>query len=205
MKIRRAAKWAAVAAVVVAGMYVGRERMLRAAGEWLVVRTPVGRADLIYVYAGAPLERPAHAASLYRRGLAPRVATGGVLVNDGLIAVGRMFNEGSVNRLMLVRGGVPGNAIVQMWLGTSTMEETRGLKKLMDAQRWRSVIIVSSPVHMRRIRFTVRRVFPPRGYTIMYSPVPDPLVRPDAWWRDEAGMVNVTIEYFKLGYYHLKY
>lgn len=188
-----------------ASLFLSRGIWLRAAGEWLVVKTPLRKADVIYVYAGGPLERPQQAAELYRRGFAPRVAVAGILIDPDLMVLGHMFNDGTVNRLALMRRGVPGNAVVQIWQGTSTMEETRGLRALMDAQGWKTAILVSSPIHMRRIRFTVSRAFKGAGYKLYYAPVEDPRIRPDSWWLDEEGLISVTVEYIKLVYYHVEY
>ncbi len=183
----------------------GPAGLLEFAGRWLVVETPLEKSDLIYVYAGGVPERPFHAAELYREKYAPKTAVGGVLVDSTLLALDKWYNEGTVNRRLLVRYGVAENDIFQIWDGTSTMEETIALRRLAEAQGLRSVILVSSPFHMRRVRFCAQRAFKGSGITLRYAPVKDSLIRPDSWWMHENGLISVTVEYIKLAYYHLKY
>ncbi len=193
--------------VLISGMavFLMRNEILTAAGRWLVVRTPPRRADVIYVFAGGVSERPAYGAELFKRGYAPRVAVAGVLISYDLLAFGKVVNEGEINRKVLLRHGVPAGKIIQIWRGTSTMEEVTALKKLMNSNGWKSAILVSSPFHTRRIRFSVKKVFGNGDYRFSYVPTPHPIIRPDSWWREEEGLIMVSNEYLKLIYYHLKF
>ena len=44
-----------LAAVVVLALVLGSRAILIAAGRWLVIESPLKKADVIYVYAGGPL------------------------------------------------------------------------------------------------------------------------------------------------------
>lgn len=177
----------------------------RAAGKWLVKTDPIKNADLIYVFAGGTVERPGHAAELYKKGYGKRVVVAGVLVDFNLVAMDHYFNDGSLNRKMLVRHGVPGKNIVQIWDGTSTYEEVKALKKYMIQNKADTAVLVTSAFHTRRVRMCVNRVFRDTDIQLMVTAVPDPYHSVDNWWHEENDMIAVFTEYVKMAYYFVKY
>ena len=126
------------------------------AGEAIVV---LGAAQ----YAGRPSPvlkaRLDHAVALWNRGVAPRmILTGGVGDGD-------TTSEAAVSRRYVMRQGVPDTAILMEAVGRTTQESLRGVARLMEGGRVRSVagpgrevILVSDPFHMLRLDIAARRL-----------------------------------------------
>ena len=164
--------------------------VLRAAGAWLCVRTPMPRrADIIYVYAGGEYERDPYAAALFKKGVAPRVMTAGHLKHDKLAALGLDYTDAEVNTRVLQRHGVPRNRIVRVDHGASTWDETKELHSYMKQRGLRSAVLVTSNFHTRRVRMAA----------------PSPVTNLDAWWKSEEDLITVNDEYLKLLFYFLNY
>ena len=76
-------------------------------------------------------------------------------------------------------------------------------KRIMDEMGLRSVILVSSPYHMKRIKLIAERVFTGQEYS--FTCVPTPLERPFAagdWLNKTNGMLMLR-EYAKLTWFFL--
>jgi uncharacterized SAM-binding protein YcdF (DUF218 family) len=183
------------------GLYLGRETLLRAIGDYLVVRNELQPADVIHVIAGDDY-RTDYAIQLYKQGYGRRLFfTGGwCQFHD--------YDHGEHGRALALAQGVPFEAIVTDDAAvTSTYSETVRLKAFIDASadRVRSVIVVSDAHHTRRARWTARRVLG-QGITVQMAPVPfeSSPYRQD-WWTEEMSRRLVKAEYQKIVYYHARY
>ena len=180
--------------------------LLRAAGNWLCIRTPLPRkADLIYVYAGGEFERTPHAAALFHKGIAPRVMTAGELKTDKLRALGLRYTDADVNARVLMKHGVPENRIIRVNTGASTWDETRILHDYMKQRRLHSAILVTSNFHTRRVRMTACVVFRGENVRLYYEPAPRPITNLGNWWKTEEDLITVNNEYLKLLFYFMNY
>jgi uncharacterized SAM-binding protein YcdF (DUF218 family) len=160
-----------------------RQPLLRLAGWFWVVDEPAERADAILVlgddnYTG---DRAAHAAELYREGLAPRV-----------VASGRMLrpNKGLADFIArdLEAHGVPSGSVVPLSShAANTREEAEALRDLVVHRSWKKVIVVTSNYHTRRARFIFGRVFP-IGVTVHVSSASDSEFDPSRWWETRLGL-----------------
>jgi uncharacterized SAM-binding protein YcdF (DUF218 family) len=169
----------------------------------LIVEDKLHSSDLIAVFA-AEEERAKHAAQLYRDGLAPRVLTTGEAIAKGVeFLCHKRVTGAELMAKMLSDNGVPKSSIVVIPQGTSTYEEGEAIKALMDTHGYRSLIAVSSPYHMRRVRATLSHIFEGSRISVQYSPARDSNVNILEWWRHERDLIDVTNEYIKLAYYHL--
>jgi uncharacterized SAM-binding protein YcdF (DUF218 family) len=92
-----------------------------------------------------------HALRLYNEGYAPRVVvTGGVGRGD-------TTSEAIVGRhYLLARDVLPGDVVVQPQ-GRSTQASMTAVAEWLDAEGLHSVILVSDPFHMYRLRLEARR------------------------------------------------
>jgi uncharacterized SAM-binding protein YcdF (DUF218 family) len=92
-----------------------------------------------------------HALRLYNEGYAPRiVVTGGVGRGD-------TTSEAIVGRhYLLARDVVPGDVVVQPQ-GRSTQESMTAVADWLEAEGLHSVLLVSDPFHMYRLRLEARR------------------------------------------------
>jgi len=170
---------------------------------WLNDPNAPQRADAIVVL-GDDLTRVLQGAELYRSGYAPRVLLSVparspralTLEREGLSEL--WFEE--AGRTLLLRHDVPDTAI-----GTfgqrlrSTVEEARALRDLFP-DGTPTLLIVSSPYHVRRARTVFRDALPHARILVVasrYEPYPD------RWWTDRHVAVQVALECAKLTYFTL--
>jgi len=84
-----------------------------------------------------------------------------------------------------------------------TRHEARALASLMRERGWRSVVIVTSAVHVRRASLALARATRGSNATFSFEPVPrdrDPYSA-DRWWRTKRGLRVVLSEAVKLAIY----
>ena len=92
-----------------------------------------------------------HALRLYRDGLAPRLmVTGGVGRGDTM-------SEAAVSRRYLLTHGVRDTAVVVLPQGRSTYTSITAVARWLQARGLSSVLLVSDPFHMCRLRLEARR------------------------------------------------
>jgi uncharacterized SAM-binding protein YcdF (DUF218 family) len=92
-----------------------------------------------------------HALRLYREGLAP------VIVVTGGIGRGDTASEAGVSRRYLVARRVPEFAVVVQAHGRSTQASMDAVARWLGPKEHASVLLVSDPFHMLRLRFEARR------------------------------------------------
>ena len=93
-----------------------------------------------------------HAASLWNRGLAPRmIVTGGRGVGD-------TTSEAAVGMRYLVQRGIPAQSISMDTEGLTTSQSMVAVHRLLSAKPRPSVLIVSDPFHMLRLAILSRRL-----------------------------------------------
>ena len=119
------------------------------------------KADAIVVLGAAQYNgRPSpvlkarldHAVSLYRADLSPLiVVTGGTAQGDN-------ESEATVSRRYLLTNGIPDAAVVVRPEGRSTVASMEAVGKWLDERDLQSVLLVSDPFHMCRLRFEARRM-----------------------------------------------
>jgi uncharacterized SAM-binding protein YcdF (DUF218 family) len=163
------------------------------------------RADAIYVFAGKVPERARCAAELYRAGLAPTVVFGGASVRPELEAIGSPLSDAAVNALVARQGGVPEAAEVVLPLGTSTWEDAYVLRDWIQSSGARTVVAVTSPIHSRRARRTLRFAIPPAAADVRVVACGESYPPGSGWYLDEQGLVSVTNEVLKLMLYSVRY
>jgi len=189
--------WAGLGLILV----LFREQWLMLIGDLLVIQDHLHRADVIHVIAGEDY-RTDYAIQLYEQGL------GGTLFFTGGWCKTHLYYHGEHAKERSLADGVPPQAIA--------IDDSEVMSTYMEAERlkeWlvqspspiRSIIIVSDPFHMRRARWTYRRVF---GESIEFqmAPVPFELTPYQRiWWKDPHSRRNVRDEYSKLIYYLFRY
>lgn len=169
--------------------------------------------DLIFVLAGR-LERKAYGLELYRAGIAPRL-----LLSVGRFEVSKMPRldfEGAADLIAERDKTAPGerhffcemNAAgthiesvhLRRW---NTYGEMLGLREYLKRQMPRSVMIVSTDIHLRRVALAFDRVFRDWDVEARYCPVPAGVssVRKDGWWERAGDRRFVITEIGKLTAY----
>lgn len=93
-----------------------------------------------------------HGMRLYRAGLAP------LIIVTGGVGRGDTTSEAEVGRRWLLAQKVPDSAIVVVPRGRSTYASMTDVAAWMHQRELSSVLLVSDPFHMCRLRFEARRV-----------------------------------------------
>jgi uncharacterized SAM-binding protein YcdF (DUF218 family) len=166
-----------------------------APARWLVVRDPREPADAALVLTGdLDFERTDHAAKLARSGEARLlVLTGGMpFVGDSAESL----------RDRALADGVPAERIRLENTSTDTWESLVAVRPILSEEHVKTLLLVSSPYHMRRASLAARRALP--GIRILCEPAPCSHWRPEGWWRSSFGRRIVVGEYVKLVYYVLR-
>ena len=111
-----------------------------------------------------------HALDLYRDSYAP------VVVLTGGVAVGDRYSEADVGRNYLRDRGVPDDAMISASEGQTSVESLRAAHGLMAGRSIHTVLLVSDPFHM----FRVKRMAEDLGLKPLASPTWTSPIRPDS-------------------------
>src|ERR1035438_492086 len=119
--------------------------------------------------------RLAHAEALWRQGLAPRIFVAG-----GTTGTARR-SEAEAGRDWLVVRGVPAAAILLEDRSQHTLENLFNVRAEMRAAGWRTLLMVSDPLHLARAKATALGL----DLDVRSSPAPGtpPRHGSPAWWR----------------------
>ncbi len=139
----------------------------------LRVEQPPQPADAIVVLAGGVgesgkagggyQERVKRAVDLYHQGFAQQM-----IFSSGYTFV---FHETEVMKERAIALGVPAEAILLETEAANTYENVVFVDRILEDRQWRTVLLVSSPYHMRRSLLTWRKLAP--DTTIIPTPVPE--------------------------------
>ena len=90
---------------------------------------------------------------------------------------------------------------------TNTYWELYGFASNLKTNSPRRIGIVSTSIHLRRVRFCCRKIQAFKNAALLYLPVPEEqssFSRAD-WWKHGDQVWFLLIEYVKLAAYYLKY
>ena len=183
--------------------------VLTAMGEYLVVSTPPEKSDLIVCLAGNNIERGLATADAFKMGLAPRIYIAREEVPDGyweLKQRGVQYPESIDWLVMLLKGlGVPEAAVIRGDTPSrSTWEEAELVKGLAEKMNYKSIILITSPIHTRRTYLTFKKIMGEKEYRLFVVPSPYSEFKAQSWWQSRKFAKEVLWEYQKLFHYTLK-
>jgi len=165
-------------------------------GGWLVVEDPLEKARAIAVLSGRMPLRAIEAAKLYRQGYAPEVwLTRSSEPGETLKGMGISFaGEDYYTARVLVHEGVPPGAIhVLEPPVVNTTDEIKVLAAALAAERDRTVILVTTKPHTRRVRLLWRKLAAGQGRVIVRASSDDSF-DPKHWWRTTNDALDVLRE-----------
>lgn len=181
------------------------------AASSLIVREPLDHADVLAVLSGSAAyeERTSKAAELYHSGVARKI----ILTNDnrqGGWSRTEQRNPYFYERARAELIGLsvsPEDIIVLPQPVYGTHDEALVLRSHLEANSYRSMLVVTSAFHSRRALWTLKRTFAETGITIGVEPVPPggQTPGPALWWLHLQGWEDVPVEYVKIIYYRLRY
>ncbi len=163
----------AVVAVGMAYLVVFQSPLVWWIAEPLRLAAPERPVDAIVVFAGGVgesgkagggyQERTKHAVDLHHRGLAPSL-----IFSSGYTLV---FQEAEIMQELAAAHGVPPSAIILEQRAATTYENVRFVAEILEERGWSSVLLVTSPYHMRRALLTWRATAP--QIQVIPAPVPE--------------------------------
>ena len=159
-------------------VYVARHPIMRFTAESWIVNEPAAHADAILVLGDDNFygDRATEAAQLFRQGVAPVV-----------VASGRRLRPGAgMSELIehdLIERGVPKENVLRFpHDADNTREEAVALRRLAKEKGWKSVVVVTSNYHTRRVRYIFQKVFP-SGVEVSVASARDGDFDPEHWWE----------------------
>ena len=182
-------------------IWLNRESILLAIGDFLVVQDTPHPVDLIHVLGGNQ-RRGEYAAELYRQGYARRLFFSGETP-----AAGQPVQPQYISQSQALAQGVDPQAVIPFSsTATSTYDEAIELKQLLeDHPAIQSVMIISDPYHMRRVCWTFQRISGSQAQ-LYFVPIPAQQSQvPRRWWQNRSARQTIGREYAKLLFYTLVY
>ncbi|MGC2332885.1 MAG: YdcF family protein [Candidatus Acidiferrales bacterium] len=177
-------------------LVVGAIVAFRATGRWLVRPDPLAPADVIVVLSGSMPARAEEAARIFQMGYAHKVwITRPVSPVDELARMGIPYaGEEDYSREVLIHEGVPAQAIrILPEPIVDTQQEVEEISREARAEGDRSVMIVTSPQHTRRVKALWRRLVGPNPALIVRG-APEDGFDAHHWWHDTRDAFSVVRE-----------
>jgi uncharacterized SAM-binding protein YcdF (DUF218 family) len=163
--------------------------------RWLIVTDPPRWADAAIVLAGDPdYERTKTAVRLLHKG-----QVGLLILTGGEPGPG---DSATSLRDVALRAGVPVERIRMEQVSRSTYGSMVAIRPILEQERIRSVVVVTSPYHQRRAFWTARKTL--RGVEVLSQSADPAGWKPDGWWKTRWGRRIVFGEYARLAYYVLR-
>ncbi len=177
---------------MVALAYHLRHQLLTAAGRALVENDGPQKADCVLVLGGDDHgARIVKAAQVAQAGYAPFV------IVDGPPAL--IGHESDTTIRFAVDKGFPASLFRPVWLPPgvdSTSTEVQYVaNNVLRPEHIRRVLLVTSNYHTRRAARFIRKEVP--WLQVLVVPAPDPLFKPDEWWKTRNGKKTFLLEWTK--------
>jgi hypothetical protein len=179
-----------------------RTPILRAAGDVLVVHDAVAPADIIVVATGTDGAGALEAADLVHGGVATRVAVFAdppdPVIDREFIRRGVPYEDAGERLIRQLRAlGVQGIETIPAAVA-GTEDEGRLLPEWCDRHGFRSIVVVTTADHSRRLRRVLGRAMKGHGTTVTVRPARHSQFDPDRWWETREGTRTEVIELQKL-------
>ena len=180
-------------------------RGCRHAGEWLARDDMPPQADAMILLMGSFPERVLQAVDFYHEGIADRL----IIVYESMGAYQALADRGATvirtteqARDAAVALGIPDSCITLLpGDARSTLDEAMVVRDyLAGKQSMDTLVLVSSPAHMRRAYMIFRSVLHKSGINacIGCSPSKYSSFKADRWWRRKEDVQSVLSEWLKI-------
>jgi hypothetical protein len=191
----------AVLGLIVTSVPAGRRALLRAAGWALVADDPVQAADAVVIAVDAHDAGIVEAADLVRSGMSRRVAIFSDVPDDvdrELIRRGVSLEDRVSRQTRLLKTlGVQNVELIPLPIEGSE-DEGRVFPMWCREQQLRSVIVVASADHTRRLRRIFHRAMKGGETVVMVRRSRFSDFDPDGWWHKRDGVRTEIVELEKL-------
>ena len=191
----------ALAAFAIVAIRSLREPVLRAAGWALVVNNePIGTADIIVLTLDSDGAGALEAADLVQSGVAKRVAVfqdppSGE--DNEFIRRGLPYEDEAARQIRQLKMlGV--TDVVKISRVEGTESEGQVLPQWCDEQHLKSIVVVATKDHSRRLRRVLDRVMKGHLTRVTVHPARYSSFDPDRWWETHGGVRTEIVELEKL-------
>ena len=208
-RLRRAFRLARRVAVVVAiAAVLAGAAFFPFAGRYLHVNEPLERADAIFVLAGARVERWMEGVELHRERWAPRIVLSpgySEPAEQRLRAMGIRFpSEIELVRDAMTQLKVPSEAVLVLPREVdNTAQEAEHIRAVCEREGWKTLIVVTSVYHTRRVQLAFRRAFRETPMKVIVRSTRYDGATPRRWWTRRGDIRYVVAELQKLLAYRL--
>lgn len=145
-------------------------------GYYLSPQDQLVKTDAIVAISGGETDaRTAEAVKLYKEGWAPHIIFSGAALDPNSPSNAKAMS------LAAIRAGVPERAIFLDELAQDTRGNATGVSEIVRAQRFSSIILVTSPYHQRRADIAFRHALG-KEFTIINQSSFDANWRRSHWW-----------------------
>jgi hypothetical protein len=192
----------AVVCLLPLGVPALRTPILRAAGSALTADDAVGRADIIVVATGADGAGVLEAADLVHSGVATRVAVfedpPDPVVDREFLRRGVAYEDAAARSIRQLRAlGVDAVEEIPRPIA-GTEDEARVLPEWCDERGLRSIVVVTTADHSRRLRRMLVRSMKGHEASIAVRAARHSPFDPNRWWETREGVRIQVIELEKL-------
>lgn len=165
-------------------------------GYYLSPQQAPQKADAIVVVSGGQTtSRAAKGIELFREGYAPNIIFSGAAIDDGP-------SNAYAMRQQALDAGISKDNIFIDEISQNTYENAVNSKKILDSQKAKKIILVTSPYHQRRANQTFRSVLGPDYEVIGVSAFDDRWSK-SQWWRRGFPLFITFSELWKLAYVNI--
>ncbi|OGL44441.1 MAG: hypothetical protein A2W05_10680 [Candidatus Schekmanbacteria bacterium RBG_16_38_10] len=162
------------------------------------------KSDAIICLSGAEVERVNHCNELFKNGKAEVIVVTGGELDDSTLFYQTSGSLASLSQGWLIRHGLPQNKIVLLPHGNSTYGESVAVHNLVKERNYKSLVVVSSAYHMRRVALVFKKTFRGRNIKLKFSSASSLSDGLGHWWTNEGKMITLFEEYIKLSFYFIK-
>jgi uncharacterized SAM-binding protein YcdF (DUF218 family) len=201
----KASVFFAVLLLALSAGWLAHVHILQGTARAWVVSDTIVPADAIAVLGGGLETRPFAAADLYKKRMARQILISAVRPSPAE-KLDIVPSHVELNRAVLLKLGVPPEAIVSFGTGvSSTYEEARALAEWAKINGIKSIIVPTEIFSSRRVRWILDKELSPLGVHVEVQALPPLDYDIDDWWRHEAGVIGFQNEVIKYLYYRVKY
>ena len=166
---------------------------------YLKMSQPPQKVDALVYLGGGAGERMLKALQLYEAGYASRILITSPKPTDPRL---KNFYANCARRFLVGRGVVLEDVFI-ISNACDTYAEALQTANFIEKKRWNSVMIISDPYHMRRVKLYFDRVFLPRGLKPIYVAADVPWMD-KPWYSSGRQMKYVFLETIKLAKFYIQ-
>jgi len=173
---------------------------LRGAGAFLIIASDLSPSDAIVVLGGGGEGRLNEALELYVEKYGRVI----ILTETGEWVEEYDYMQSFDIRIQLLNNGIPeGNIMITDVEVSSTLEEAKAVKQLLEVRQFSSAIVVTDPYHTKRTSIIFNDVFSGTDIRINFDPVTPSWYNSRTWFLSKDGWKFTSLEYIKLLAYKL--